>query len=138
MIIWARFRPEIHSIVDFLRKQYGHESVVEFHGGISHEERKNSLVSFQDESSACRFFVSNQQTGGMGIKLSAARTSIYYSNSFSHEDRVQSEARPHDVEMKDSVLYIDLILDHKVDRMIHIALEKKQSVANYVTKELKR
>ena len=73
----------------------------------------------------------------MGIKLSAARTAIYYSNDFSHENRVQSEARPHDVEMTDSVLYIDLILDHKVDKMIHTALAKKLSVATYVTNELK-
>lgn len=141
IIIWARFRPEITSIVEFLTKQYGEDSVVQFHGGISHDERRNALIKFQspfqEKGTNCRFFVSNQQTGGMGIKLSAARTAIYYSNDFSHENRVQSEARPHDVEMTDSVLYVDLILDHKVDKMIHTALAKKQSVATYVTNELK-
>jgi len=122
VIIWARFRPEILLISEFLQKIYGSESV--------------NLIKFQ-ETDGVRFFVSNQQTGGMGIELSAAQTSIYFSNSFSLEERIQSEARPHHVDMKDSCLYIDLILDHKVDKMIHVALEKKQEIASFVNAELK-
>lgn len=136
IIIWARFRPEIKMISDFLAQHFGEESVVQFHGGIDIHGRKDALVRFQREDD-CRFFVSNPQTGGMGIKLSEASTVIYYSNDFSHENRVQSEARPHDADKKDSVLYIDLVLDHRVDKMIHEALKRKQSIADFVKEELR-
>jgi len=136
-IIWARFKPEIAAITAALDKRFGSGSYVEFHGGIDYEGRKRSVERFNDDGD-CRYFVSNQQVGGMGQELSAAGAMVYYSNSFSYEDRRQSEARTDSVHQKhNSILYVDLVLDHKVDKMISIALQRKHSLASYVTKELK-
>ena len=137
VIIWARFRPEIDLIVEMLTKKFGSSAVVEFHGGIAKEDRKEILQRFQTDEEV-KFFVSNQQTGAMGIELSAASIHIFYSNDFSYDKRIQAEARTNSKNQKsNSILYIDLILDHKVDKMIHTAIRNKKTIADYVIGELK-
>jgi len=130
MVIWARFRPEIKAIADALRKRFGDESVVEFHGGIGSEQRWDNVKKF--ESNQARFFVANQQTGGIGLDLLAATIAIFYSNSFSYEDRVQSEARNHRLGQKNKVTYIDLVCAGTVETQILEALEQKGTMAAYV------
>jgi SNF2 family DNA or RNA helicase len=121
-----------------LKKAYGFHSTVTYRGGMSTEERQIVMVKFQDPNDSVRFFVVNQQTGSMGLTLTASHTVIFYSNSFSYEDRVQAEDRNHRIGTKHAVDYIDLTLNHKVDQMIIEALAKKKGMAEYVTEEIKR
>lgn len=131
VIIWARFRPEIDAIMAELG-----DKAVAFHGGCSDEERKHAVESFQNGDA--QFFVSNQATGGMGLTLTAATWSIYYSNSFSYEDRVQSEARNWRKGQDRPVIYFDIVVNHPADQMIIYALEAKGDLASYVNKKLKK
>jgi SNF2 family DNA or RNA helicase len=135
VIIWARFRPEIRYIIEALTKVYGPSSMVEYHGGTSPAERERAERVFQAESSY-RFFVSNQSTGGMGITLTKASYVYYYSNSFSYEDRIQSEDRVHRKGLVHSVTYIDVEMEQKYDKMILTAIYKKQDLAQMVDREL--
>jgi len=130
IIVWARFRPELSIIAARLRDTYGDDAVVEFHGGIGPEQRWENVKTF--ESRKARFFVANQQTGGIGLDLLAATVAIYYSNSFSYEDRVQSEARNHRIGQKNVVTYFDLVCAGTVEEQILEALEQKGSMAAYV------
>lgn len=133
VIIWCRFRAEI-AIVARTIAAMDIGLVVEYHGGIPKEVRDDNEREFQ--SGNARFFVGNQATAGMGLELSAAGVVIYYSNSFSYEDRVQSEARAQHVDKKTSVMYIDLFNDLAVERAVSRALAAKTGLAEYVSAKL--
>lgn len=132
-IIWCRFRPEIDLIQEALRNEYGHDSVVEFHGGVSTDDRTRARREFQDASSPVRFFVGQVQTGGIGLTLTQAKTVFYYSNSFSLEDRLQSEDRAHRIGQDQHVTYIDLVAKGTIDVKTLSALRSKKNLANLIT-----
>jgi len=129
-IVWARFRPEIALIAKALREKYGPDSVVEFHGGLDQQQRWHNVMLF--ETGQARFFVGNQATGGMGLNLVRASIAVFYSNTFSLEDREQAEARNFRIRQKNAVTYIDLTCDDTVDVAITESLTNKKSVADYV------
>lgn len=138
MIIWARFRPEIELISDALAEKYGQHAVVEFHGGIEKEQRRKNIHRFQQTNynnldKRCLFLVTNQQSAGMGLELSAASVHLFYSQSFSYEERMQAEARTNSKHQKaNSILYVDFRVNHKIDKMIATAIKTKKSMAEYV------
>ena len=76
-----------------------------------------------------RLFVSNTQTGGRGITLTAATNVIYYSNDFNFESRRQSEDRCHRIGQNETVLYVDLICSDTVDTHIVKSLLHKDVLA---------
>jgi SNF2 family DNA or RNA helicase len=76
--------------------------------------------------------------GGIGLTLTAASYVIYYSNSFSLEDRLQSEDRAHRKGQTKSVTYIDIMMDHIIDKQIVTALKNKKSVADFVEQSIVR
>lgn len=131
-IIWANYRHSLAEIADTLRKEYGPESVVEYWGDTKDETREYNKHRFQNDR-ACRFFVSNPQTGGRGITLTAARHVFYYSNSFDLELRQQSEDRAHRAGLEHSVDYTDLCVRGTVDEKIIHALRNKIDVASTIT-----
>ena len=132
-IIWARYVPEIEAIATMLRKN-GKE-VRTFYGATSDEDREIAKEDFQAKKA--QFFVGNQTVGGMGQELSAADVMIYYSNTFSYEDREQSMARWQAMIRKTGCLIIDLVLNTLIDKSIMLAQEKKGSMAAYVDKNIK-
>lgn len=138
VIIWARFRPEIDQISKRLRELYGEGSVIEYHGGVSESERKASIPRFQDKSHESRFFVANQQTAGMGITITVATYAYYYSNSFSLEQRLQSEDRNHRKGQTNKCTYIDIWCKADADLMIGKALKSKKDLATLVDEELQK
>lgn len=136
VIIWARFRPEIGYIVDRLRSDFGDERVVEFHGGVGSDARTENVRRFQNDPD-CRFIVSNQAVGGMGQTWTAATIVIYFSNSFSYEDRYQSEDRAHRRGQTDHVVYQDIEMAVPEDEMILRAVRNKRDLAEEVEERLK-
>jgi len=133
VIIWARFIPEIEAIRDMLIKNG--KSCVTFYGNTSPEERVFNVKKFQEGDT--QFFVGNQSVGGMGIKLSIADVMVYYSNTFSYEDREQSKARSQEVGKQTACQNIDLVLDTTIDRSIMASQAKKGGMAEYVESNLK-
>jgi SNF2 family DNA or RNA helicase len=134
IIIRSRFRAEIEAISDALRKKYGKDSVVEYHGGVDDDTRTDNIAKFQDQSSPARFFNAQAKAGSKGLTLHAAKTVIYFSNSFSLKDRLQSEDRSHRAGMTDeSVLYIDIIAPDTMDETIVNSLRGKKNVADLLT-----
>ena len=127
IIIWARFKPEINAIVEELKKVYGNDSVVEYHGGVDMADRADNVKKFQDKKA--RFFVGNAHSGGIGLTLTAATYMIYYSNDFSWEARAQSEDRAHRIGQDFNVTYLDLICMGTVDEKIAKALLSKKEMA---------
>lgn len=126
VIIWARYRHEVAAIA----KAVGADTLV---GGMADDERAKVVDRFQLGLS--KIIVGTQASGGIGITLTAANTVIYYSNTFSLEDRLQSEDRAHRISQTDSVLYIDLVAA-PVDHLVFAALKRKQNLETYLKKYL--
>ena len=129
VIIWSRFRYDIKKIKKELIKTYGSGSVVTYYGDTSQEDRDSAIHNFQTNPET-RFFVSNAQTGGRGITLTAASNVIYYSNDFNLESRKQSEDRCHRIGQHKPVLYVDLVCPNTVDVHIVKSLLQKDKIAN--------
>jgi SNF2 family DNA or RNA helicase len=129
-IVWARFRAEIAAIAAALRKKFGAESVVELHGGVLGLARQASIDDFQRPEGA-RFLVGQQQSG-VGVTLTAAHNVFYYSNTFSYEQRIQSEDRAHRIGQKESVIYVDLEIGGTVDERVRDVIAKAADCAAYV------
>ena len=80
-----------------------------------------------------RFFVGNPAVAGTGLTLHAASTVIFYSNSFSLEQRLQAEDRAHRIGQTRNVTYVDLVAQGTVDAKIVRALRNKQDIARQIT-----
>lgn len=135
VIIWARFVPEIRYIADALDSEFGASSYRTFYGATSPDDRKQNTLDFQDDPTV-RFMVSNQTVGGYGQTWTAATFVIYYSNTFSYEDRYQSEDRAHRKGQENRVTYQDIEMEVKQDKMILTAIRKKKDLAKMVEETL--
>jgi SNF2 family DNA or RNA helicase len=135
IIIWANYRHSLEAIKLALSKEYGMNSVGMYYGDTDDDERKRVLQEFQDPDSEMRFFVANQSTGGYGLTLTAANTTVYYSNSFDLEKRLQSEDRAHRIGQTKNVTYIDLMAVGTVDEKIVKTLRAKIDIATQVLGE---
>lgn len=131
VIIWAAFREEITQIAAMLEP----EGVVQFHGDIAPKDRQEAVDRFQ--RGEVRFFIANPAAAGTGLTLTAAETAIYYSNSYSLEQRLQSEDRCHRIGTKSSVVYIDLVARGTIDERIATALQNKQTLAADILNHLR-
>lgn len=134
VIIWARFVPEIEWIAEELESRYPGSTAL-YYGATPKERRKEILIEFQSVNSV-RFFISNPAMGGMGLTLTQAHYTYYYSNTFSLQDRLQSEDRNHRKGQLNPVTYIDLIMNHAIDKAMVQALRHKKEIADYVNEEL--
>ena len=125
IIIWSRFRYDIISITETLKKVFGDRSTASFFGDTSEDERQRIIREFQSESSGLRFFVGNPATAGRGLTLTRASTVVYYTNDFNLETRAQSEDRAHRISQYNPVTYIDLVCEGTIDEKIVKALTGK-------------
>jgi len=133
-IVWARFIPEIHYIINALTELYGEEAIVAFYGAVDKAQRVKNTQRFQEDPT-CRFMVSNR-VGSRGQTWTAGTYSFYYSNTFSYSDRYQSESRPHRKGQEFSVTYQDVEMSVPQDRMILMAVRKKRDLAEEVEESL--
>lgn len=148
VIVWARFQKDITLIMDALRERG--ISAVRYDGLVNDDERADAKARFQGErplyhngqvvgrepvppEEQARVFVGNPAAGATGLTLTAAKTVIYYSNSFKLIDRLQSEDRAHRIGQTNSVLYIDLVAEDSVDEKVVEALRNKFNVASQIT-----
>src|SRR4029079_13461751 len=69
------------------------------------------------------------QTGGTGLTLNEASSTIYYSNDWSSTNRLQSEDRNHRIGQVNKVTYHDLITPGRVDERLLKALRAKDKSA---------
>jgi SNF2 family DNA or RNA helicase len=134
-VVWFKFRPEIAHLSALLRKQHGEDAVVEFHGGVADADRDANRRRFQDPGDPARFFLGQAATGGFGLTLTAADTCIYYSHTFSLEERLQSEDRLHRGGQTRSVVYYDLVARGTLDLRVHAALREKRKLASIITRD---
>lgn len=131
-IVWARFKEEHRQIAALFREM--EIPFVEYHGSVKTADREVAVDTFQNGQA--RAFIGQAQSGGIGLTLTAAQTVVYFSNTFSLEERLQSEDRCHRFGTKTNVVYIDLIGTDTIDQRIVAALQSKGDVASEVMDNL--
>jgi SNF2 family DNA or RNA helicase len=146
MIIWSAFRPELDAVVTALRDKFGHDQVVELHGGIEENQRDiNVNVLFQ--GGKARFVVAMAAVGAMGLTMTRAECEFYMSNTHSFIDREQSEDRAHRKGQKNSVLYVDQITQIEsgkgvmvdtIDMHVYQSNVQKKDLSEYIRDEIAR
>lgn len=138
VIIWANYTNNINTIEKLLKARYeGHGSnarvVGVYNGATAQEDREDIVRRFQDKSDPLRFFVGHTRTGGFGLTLTQSANTIYYSNNFSLETRLQSEDRNHRIGQDRSVTYVDLRAPGTIDDKIVRVLQGKKEIAEELT-----
>lgn len=123
-IIWARFNQDIDNIMQLLGTE-----AAQCDGRVKAGTRQLAIKAFQ--AGDLRYIVSKPQTKGMsrGQTLTRADTVIFYSNTFSLEDRRQAEDRAHRAGLKHAVKYMDIVAPGTVDTRIVGSLRGKKDIA---------
>lgn len=134
VIVWARFREELRQIEE-LCKARGWAACA-YHGDTPDNVRPQHVAGFQ--AGDYRVFIGQQRSGGTGITLTAASRVWYYSNTFSLEDRIQSEDRAHRIGQERDVTYEDILCAGTIDVKITKALRNKQEVAALIVGDVER
>ena len=131
VIIWANYRHNLTEIEKMVKENFGENSYITYHGGTESQERNTATYRFQNDDDI-RFFISNPRVGGFGLTLTKSSTTVYYSNDYNLETRLQSEDRNHRISQDKNVLYIDLICKGTVDEKIIKALRSKKDVSDII------
>jgi SNF2 family DNA or RNA helicase len=140
VIAWCRF----HAEMALLRERLADRKVgcVEVHGRVTGADRDEAIRRFQEDP-AIQVLIGQQQTGGIGITLTAASVVVYLTNSYSWEVRAQSEDRAHRHGQTKSVTYIDLLATGPsggmtVDHAVLEAVTQKRDLAALVLGDFKK
>lgn len=115
-----------------------------YDGALTEEECERSKEAFN--AGDAQWFVGNVAKGARGLTLNAAKSALYYSNTFRLRDRLQSEDRCHrwgqdGAEHGDAgtgVLYVDLCATDTVDHKIIENLRAKFDIAAQLTGDVLR
>ena len=126
-LIWCAFQRDVELILAALAEvKDGY--ACHYYGRTTDTERARALELF-DRDPLCKWFVGTAATGGKGLTLIGATTTIYYSNSDSAEDRWQSEDRNHRKGQTQKVTYFDLVSPGTVDVKKLQQLQRKEDLA---------
>lgn len=133
LVIFARFIPEIHEIMELCKKVLGKAGMksVAIYGDIKKEERGGIVQQFQTDPKTMAF-VGQIDTAGTGITLTAADTCVYYSVNFNYATYSQSLSRIHRIGQRNRCTYIHLLAERTVDETVLQALNKKEDLAKTV------
>lgn len=131
VIVWSCFHENYEQIAKICRKLGLTYS--ELHGGVRGADRQGNIDRFQQDP-ACRVMIANQGAGGVGVNLTAASYSIFYSRNFSLEQDLQAEARNHrgGSEIHQKITRIDLVASGTIDELIVDALKNKLDLSEKI------
>lgn len=130
VIIWCAFQMDVELIcraLDRVPDKY----YVTYYGKTPADERQQNLKDFHEDPKTL-WLVGTAATGGKAITLVESHTTIYFSNTYNLEDRLQSEDRNHRIGQVKKVTYIDFVTPKTVDTKILDSLKSKKDLASEV------
>jgi SNF2 family DNA or RNA helicase len=131
-IIWCNYRGLCEFLYDFLCKQYGTKFVGRFYGGVSDEERAETIANFQNAKHPLYWIVANQQSLGYGRTLTTGKNNFYFSNGYNLEHRLQSEDRTMRIGQDSQVVYTDFFSKDTINERVLYLLRQKKTLAHAV------
>ena len=76
--------------------------------------------------------IANERAISRGFNLQISHSTHFYSNTFSLEDRLQTESRTYRIGQKNKVRYTDYLYLDTVDMKIVAALRQKRELLDYM------
>ena len=135
LVIFARFISEITEIRKLIEKKGIQYRWIA--GEVKMEDRGQMVKDFQENENV-KIFIAQIQTAGLGITLTAADTSVFYSLDFNFANYSQALARLHRIGQKNNVNHIHLIAKDTVDEQIMTALAQKESIAKTIVDDWRK
>jgi len=131
VIVWAVFKQN-YAAIRGVCVALGLRSV-ELTGETPDKDRQPAIDAFQTDP-AVRVMIANQGAGGVGVTLTAASYSVYFSRGFSLEHDLQSESRNHrgGSEIHEKITRVDLVAPGTIDDLVLDALASKQNIADRI------
>lgn len=136
-IVWCIYKKnylDIGRVCKELKLEYA-----ELHGEIINKDEE--IQRFQNEEK-CRVMIASPAAGSLGISLTSASYSIFYSRSFSLEHDIQAEARNYRGGSLEAghtkITRIDLICKDSIDEIIMEALKTKTVIADDIIGMLRK
>lgn len=131
VIVWACFAynyQQIRKICDDLKLP-----MVEITGQQTAKQNQAAITEFRADDKI-RVCMANQRAGGVGVNLTEASYSIYFSRTYSLDDDLQSEGRNYrgGSERHSKITRIDLVTPDTVDSDVLSALSKKLDIAKKI------
>lgn len=137
IIVWAVFKRDYDAIRKCLQDL--ETPFVEVHGAISEVEKSHSIHRFNDATSGIRVLIGHPASAGIGVNLTSASYSIFYSRTFSLENDLQAEARNYrgGSEIHEKVTRIDIVAKGTIDETVCAALRDKADVMEILIRKLR-
>lgn len=132
VIIWCKYSCEVETITNTL-KEKGYR-VLFIDGSVPQDQREGIRVLFQ--TGTYDAIVLKDRIGKVGLDLSAASASLYYSHDFSCDTRAQSEDRLVHPLQTEPKLIIDLLTQDTIDEHLITVLEEKKWEGEMFTNKL--
>ena len=125
VIIVCHFSAEAERIYDALTEQ-GYKVCL-----MTGWKKVGTIEGFK--SGQYKIMVANIRVISMGFNLQElCNHMIFYSNTFSLEDRIQVEARIYRAGQKHSCIYLDYVMKDTIDMKVYAALKQKKQLADYI------
>jgi SNF2 family DNA or RNA helicase len=129
LVVFARFVPEVLAIYELCQDMKINS--VMLYGKVKKEKRPAIVDNFQNDP-ACKVFVAQIETAGLGITLNAASTAVLYSVDFNYASYEQALSRIHRAGQTRKCTYIHLVVPGSIDEHILQALERKEDLATRI------
>ena len=129
LVVFAHHKAVISKLQESL-KDYG---CVVFDGSTSASDKNAAVESFQKDE-ACRIFIGQMQSAGVGITLTAADTVVFVESSWVPGEVEQAVDRCHRIGQKNHVLAQFLTVSGSIDEIMLRAIAKKKNVINKIMK----
>jgi SNF2 family DNA or RNA helicase len=133
VVVWARFQFDVEQILRLCQSM--EIKAVTIYGKDSEAKRWENWHDLFQQQDDVKIIIGTAGTGGHGIELTAAQIVVYFSNSYSFGERIQSEDRSHRAGQVNQVTYIDLLMKDTIDVSIYKILRNKKNIADIVTKD---
>lgn len=129
VIVWSVFQNNyevIGSVCDKLKLKW-----VELSGRVGGDKRFENVRAFQEDHDV-RVLIGHPGSGGIGVNLTAAKYSIWWSRSFSLEHEIQATARNYrgGSEIHSKITRYDLVAENSLDEKVMEALAAKKDLAD--------
>ena len=101
---------------------------VEAHGEVS-SHQKSEAVRLLNEDPKVRVFLGHPGSGGIGLNLTVAPYSIFYSRNYSLEQYLQAQARNYRGGQQQKVTHYQLITENTIDEFVLEKLSYKEAIS---------
>jgi SNF2 family DNA or RNA helicase len=129
VVVFCRFLPELRALSHFgIRSGV---STYSLSGATRREDRDVRRRRFEAKAGPS-VFISQIQTGGLGISLAAAAEVIFYSVTYSYDDYYQASRRIRGPKQTRTMRYQHLVVPNSIDTDIYSNLKMKQGLLDSI------